>query len=156
MKIFYIYDLEISEDQKSSMICELLGLDCYNNYIVNEIIGYIFKQNIEKGEKIFDYNLDYKYYFADFLKYGINLNTQDISWWEFNSILEAVMLDDKSCLSKVIGYRTYKKSNPKNYDKEMERHYNKMKHIYRLDLPVNEEKNYDILSTMWNFVKKKR
>ena len=59
---------------------------------LNEIAGYIFdvSNKSNHSKKTFDLNLDYKYYFVDFLKYGINLNKQDIDWWEFDTILEAI------------------------------------------------------------------
>ena len=39
-------------------------------------------------ERNFDINYDYKNYFPDFLLYGINLNKDEVDWWEFNKILD--------------------------------------------------------------------
>ena len=52
---------------------------------------------------------DFKYYFNDFLDKGINLLRDDMSWLEFNMILDGIFLQEHSCIGKVIGYRTYEK-----------------------------------------------
>ena len=126
--------------------------------VLNEIAKYIFGKNqtaISKmQERVFDINLDYKYYFADFLKYGINLNKQDIDWWEFNSILSAILLDDKSAISTVIGYRTYKKpsDNPKVQADEMNKKYMELKMKYALPNKSNVDNG---LQKLWGYLETK-
>ena len=113
------------EDVKDS--CKLLGIDDLPDsdaqFILDEVTKYVFDtKNSKSGKKTFDLNLDYKYYFVDFLRLGINLNKDDISWWEFDSILEGLFLDDNSTLSKMMSYRLYEKppNNPKKQE-QMER-----------------------------------
>lgn len=122
--------------------------------MLNEIVEYILETQIGKiSEKIFDLNLDYKYYFCDFIKIGINLNTDEISWWEFNALLEGFFLDEKSTISTVLGYRTYKKppSNPKTQEANQHKFYMNMKRKY--SLPV--ENNKIGFDKMWNYLEKK-
>ena len=94
---------------------ELLGISdiepADREVVLDEVSKYIFNVNEKHSneEKTFDLNLDYKYYFVDFLKMGINLNTDDISWWEFDAILEGLFLDENSNLSKMLAYRLYEK-----------------------------------------------
>ena len=45
-----------------------------------------------------------------FLKLGIDLNKQDISWWEFDNLLEGILLTENTAIGKVLGYRTYEKA----------------------------------------------
>ena len=125
-------------------------------YILNEISEYIFNINEKntKGEKTFDLNLDYKYYFVDFLKLGINLNLDKISWWEFEAILESLFLDENSNLSKMLSYRLYEKP-PKNSKTQEEKEHKfrmEMKRKYALPNPQKVENGLD---KMWNYVEKK-
>jgi len=116
---------------------------------------YILETQTEKStEKVFDLNYDYKYYFCDFMKIGINLNTDEISWWEFNSLLEGFFLDEKSTISTVLGYRTYKKppNNPKTQESNQNRFYNEMKRKYALPHKNNTENGFD---KMWSYVESK-
>lgn len=125
---------------------------------MNEISKYIFgKHNsnlVKVKEKNFDINLDYQYYFPDFLKYGINLNKQDIDWWEFQKILNGIMLDKNSTISTIISFRTYEKP-PKNIKTQEEKEHKfrmEMKRKYALPNPQKIENGFD---KMWNYVEKK-
>lgn len=92
---------------------EILKVDVdkkHRAFVLDEIAKYVFNtQNKGGGAKVFDLELDYKYYWADFKKLGIDLNTDNISWWEFDTILEAIFLQEHSTIGKVIQYRTYEK-----------------------------------------------
>ena len=103
---------------------------------------------------MFDLNLDYKYYFVDFLNFGINLNTDDVPWWEFDAILEAIMLDDKSTISKVLSYRLYEKpqKNAKVQEEKRHRFMMEMKRKYSLPEKLNPEQG---LEKLWSYVEKK-
>jgi hypothetical protein len=125
------------------------------SFILNEITNYLFDiQNKVNGEKTFDLELDYKYYFHDFLKLGINLNTDDISWWEFDSLLESILLTENTAIGKVLQHRTYKTppKNPKQYEQEERKFYNEMKIKYALKLP---KKIMGGLEKMFNYVEMK-
>lgn len=139
---------------------ELLGIDEIEpneaEFVLDEVSKYIFNVNElhSNGEKTFDLELDYKYYFVDFLKLGINLNTDEISWWEFDAILEGLFLDENSNLSKMLAYRLYERP-PKNIKTQEEREHRfrmQMKRKYSLPSKIKIENN---LEKLFNYVEKK-
>ena len=139
---------------------ELLGIDEIEpneaEFVLDEVSKYIFNVNERhsNGEKTFDLELDYKYYFVDFLKLGINLNTDEISWWEFDAILEGLFLDENSNLSKMLAYRLYERP-PKNIKTQEEREHRfrmQMKRKYSLPSKIKIENN---LEKLFNYVEKK-
>ena len=145
------------DDVKES--CKLLGLDGLSSneseFILNEITKYVFDtKGNNSGKKTFDLNLDYKYYFVDFLRLGINLNKDDISWWEFDAILEGIFLDENSTLSKMMSYRLYEKppKNPKQ--QELNEHKFRMKMKAKYTLPIEEASN-DALGKLQTYLEKK-
>lgn len=157
LKIFELMKVGSIDDVKES--CKLLGLDGLSSneseFILNEITKYVFDtKGNNSGKKTFDLNLDYKYYFVDFLRLGINLNKDDISWWEFDAILEGIFLDENSILSKMMSYRLYEKP-PKN-PKQQELNENKfrMKMKAKYTLPIEEASN-DALGKLWTYLEKK-
>lgn len=158
MKIFKLFEENNPFKVKKSL--ELLGIEDVSNpdKVLNDISHYLFgkhsKSGINLAKRNFDLNLDYKYYFVDFLRLGINLNSDDISWWEFKSILDAIFLDDKSTISKVITYRTYEKpsKSPKIQQEKEHRFYMEMKRKYSLPNMCNTENGFEKL---WNYVEKK-
>lgn len=124
--------------------------------VLNEISKYVFEINNmhSNSKKTFDLNLDYKYYFPDFLSIGINLNTDDISWWEFDSLLDWFFRKEDSSISSVMSFRLYEKP-PKNSKTQEEK-----EHMYRMQMKKkyalpNSQKNDDSLQKMWNYVEKK-
>ena len=155
LKIF-----ELIKENRIEECLEILGINDLETeeqeIVLNEIAGYIFdvSNNSNHSKKTFDLNLDYKYYFVDFLKYGINLNKQDIDWWEFDTILEAIFLDSKSIINKVMEYRLYERP-PKNVKTQGEKRHRfmlKMKQKYSLPLEENLETS---LEKLWNYVEKR-
>lgn len=124
-------------------------------YILDEIVKYLFNtKNQALGEKTFDFELDYKYYYYDFLKLGIDLNTRDISWWEFDNLLEGILLTDNTAIGKVLAYRTYEKpsKNPKVVEQKEDRFYQNMKRRYALPI---EKSVVNGLEKLFNYVEKK-
>lgn len=123
--------------------------------LLNEICEYVFdigqKNN---GTKNFDIEQDFPFYFCDFMRIGINLNTTEISWWEFNTLLEGMFLNEKSTISTVLGYRTYKKppKNPTTLEAQQDRFYREMKRKYSLKKVNNSEKGFEKL---WSYVESK-
>ena len=137
---------------------KILGIDKVDNpdLVLDEIAKYIFDVSEQTGssskKKTFDINYDYKFYFSDFLKYGINLNKEDIDWWEFNRILDAILLDDNSNMSKVMSYRLYEKP-PKNIKtQENIRHQNMLKLKRKYSLPIKNEKG---IEKLWGYLEQK-
>ena len=99
---------------------KLLGIEdlkADEQYVVlDEIVKYVFDTNQKHSskEKTFDFYYDYGYYFPDFIeKYGINLNKDDITWWEFDKLLDWCFRDKNSSLYNHMEFRMYKKP-PKN------------------------------------------
>ena len=143
--------------EKSS---ELLGIQNlnYNEQIIvlDEITQYVFDTNNRHStqEKTFDLNLDYKFYFTDFLRLGINLNKNEIDWWEFDAILEGLFLDENSILSKMMSYRLYEKpsKNIKTQEEKEHKFRMKMKRKYALPCDYNVDNG---LEKLWNYVEKK-
>ena len=125
-------------------------------YILDKISQYIFepakKGTGGKNRKNFDINYDYKYYFPDFLKYGINLNKQDIDWWEFNQILDAIILDENSNMYKIMEYRNYEKPTKNEKTRENLKHQQMMKLKQKYSLP--EKSEYGI-EKLWDYLEKK-
>jgi hypothetical protein len=132
--------MNLPEKFKTKKGLEILGIkkklnDDTREYLLGIISDYIFEQsNRPSGKKTFDVELDYEYYFPDFLKYNVNLNKNDIPWWEFNSILGAIFLDENSNLSKVLDFRSYQKpsKNTKSSENELHLFRMKMKKLYSL------------------------
>ena len=159
MKIFKLF--EENDPYKVEKSLEILGLTDIDNkdYILNEISKYLFVQNsaihsTNQNERIFDINLDYEYYFPDFLMYSINLNKDDIDWWEFDKILNAIFLNKNSNMHQIIEYRTYEKP-PKNIKTQEEKEHKykmQMKRKYALPSPHNTENGFE---KMWSYVEKK-
>lgn len=157
LKVFEIMKIGSIEDVRES--CRLLGIDSLSDsdaqFILDEVTKYVFDtKNNKSGKKTFDLNLDYKYYFVDFLRLGINLNKDDISWWEFDAILEGIFLDENSTLSKMMSYRLYEKppKNPKQQELNENKFRMKMKAKYALS---NEEVSNDALGKLWTYLEKK-
>ena len=157
LKVFELMKIGSIEDVRES--CRLLGIndlsDSDAQFILDEVTKYVFDtKNNKSGKKTFDLNLDYKYYFVDFLRLGINLNKDDISWWEFDAILEGIFLDENSTLSKMMSYRLYEKP-PKNPKKqELNEHKFRMKMKAKYTLPIEEASN-DALGKLWTYLEKK-
>ena len=156
MKIFKLF--EEDNPYKCERALELLGLDIKENqrYILNEISKYLFNpQNGGKTlkERNFDLNYDYKYYYVDFRRLDINLNKQDIDWWEFDSLLEGFMLDDNSTISKVLYYRTYTKPSKSIKTQEEQRHRFMLKMKDKYSLPIIQ--NTNAFEKMWGYLEKK-
>lgn len=154
MKIFKLFeDDDIYKVEKS---LRLLGIENIDNKIIvlNEISKYLFdiKQGNCQigGKKNFDIYYDYQYYFIDFLKYNINLNKEDIDWWEFTRILNGILIDNNSIMTQIIKFRSYEKA-PKNIKSQQEmehKYWMQMKRKYALpekDINVGFNKLYQYL-----------
>ena len=160
MKIFELMKVSTMDNIKKCV--ELLGIDNLTEeeqvLVLDEVSKYVFdinkRHSVEK--KTFDLNLDYKYYVVDYLNVGkgINLNTDDISWWEFDAILEGIFLDEKSITNKMLNYRLYEKppKNVKTQEEQEHRFRMKMKQKYALPEQINSDKG---LEKLWNYVERK-
>ena len=156
--------LELGKESNSKNIEESLnllginGLSSEEQYIVlDEIIKYVFDINQKQSskEKTFDFYYDYGYYFPDFVeKYGINLNTDDISWWEFDKLLDWCFRDKNSSLYNHMDFRLYEKPPKNNKTIEANEHKYRMKMKQIHSLPF-EDKSSNGLEKLWNYLEKK-
>lgn len=156
--------LELGKENTSKNIEEslkLLGIEdlkADEQYVVlDEIVKYVFDTNQKHSskEKTFDFYYDYGYYFPDFIeKYGINLNKDDITWWEFDKLLDWCFRDKNSSLYNHMEFRMYKKppKNPKISEAEEHKYRIKMKQIHALPYDETSEAG---LEKLWNYVEKK-
>jgi hypothetical protein len=157
LQLLNLFSSDFVEDYKVDKGLEILNLDIHENkaFILNEISQYLFNTNIKSdGEKIFDLELDYKYYYIDFLKLGIDLKQDNISWWEFDSLLEGILLSKDSSIGQVLQYRTYKTPSKsiKTSENEENKFYLEKKRQYALHDPKAIDKK---LEKMWSYVEKR-
>ncbi len=152
-ELLKLFSYELPYRFKVSKGCKLVGLPT-NELLLNEVAEYIFKTSKQSGERFFDYDLDFKYYYHDFKERGIDLLKDDISWWEFDTCLEAILLKGKSAIGKVLEFRTYKKpSKIDKYNREEVNYYEKKKREYKL--PQTELYNEKNIGGLWAYVEKK-
>lgn len=144
--------------EKSLQILGVNGLSQQEQVsVLDEITKYIFdiNQKHSSSEKTFDFYYDYGYYFPDFIeKYGINLNKDEVSWWEFDKLLDWCFRDKNSSLYNHMEFRMYKKpsKNVKTAEAEEHKYRMKMKQIHALPLQLDSQKG---LEKLWNYVEKK-
>ena len=162
MKIIKLLTSNFSDDFKINKILEILGFAEEDlaletkSFLVEQILNYIFNFDENKttnNEKIFDFFLDYKYYYYDFYKLGIDLNKDDIDWWQFNTLLEGILLQKEGALLQVLEYRTYKKptENPKVYQNKIHQYYLRKKREFAL--PQEENSSDKGFNAMWEYLK---
>ena len=159
MKIFELAKENTQESiEKSLKILGVNGLSPQEQIsVLDEITKYIFdiNQKHSSSEKTFDFYYDYGYYFPDFIeKYGINLNKDEISWWEFDKLLDWCFRDKNSSLYNHMDFRMYKKpsKNQKTAEAEEHKYRMKMKQIHSLPIQIDTQKG---LEKLWNYVEKK-
>lgn len=151
-------DNELREEEKVK-----LALNLYYNLnnitdvkkAVDDIIwfykgGKIEKENVDKEEKksnskekqIYSYEFDANYIYSAFMEqYHIDLNSiKYLHWWKFKALFNSLNEDVLFC--KIMGYRAMNLNKIK--DKEMKKHYKKLKEFYKLpDMRNEEEKEND-------------
>lgn len=159
MKIFELAKENTQDSiEKSLKILGVNGLSPQEQIsVLDEITKYIFdiNQKHSSSEKTFDFYYDYGYYFPDFIeKYGINLNKDEISWWEFDKLLDWCFRDKNSSLYNHMDFRMYKKpsKNQKTAEAEEHKYRMKMKQIHSLPIQIDTQKG---LEKLWNYVEKK-
>ena len=159
MKIFELSKKNTAESINESL--KILGITDlpYDDqaYVLDEITKYIFDVNQKHSstEKTFDFYYDYGYYFPDFIeKYRINLNKDEISWWEFDKLLDWCFRDKNSSLYNHMEFRLYEKpsKNIKTAEANEHKYRTKMKQIHALPNRITTDK---ALEKLWNYVEKK-
>lgn len=159
MKLFhYFYG---NNPLKVDLCLEILNVsDLEDNdkwFVLDEIAKYIFdvSKTHKNGKKVFDFEQDYKYYSVDFYKIGIDLNKEDLDWWEFDSLLASFMISDDSTISKVIQYRTYERPSKSIKTQEEKEHHYRMKMKQEYALKGNNNGSINCLERLWSYVEKK-
>ena len=98
-------------------------------------------------KKIYDYEHDSEIIFASFMKsYNINLQRDNLHWWEFKSLFDNI--DEDSKLYKIMEIRSVNLSQVK--DKDKKNYYKKMKDLYKLpdNISKSEKEKLDELGKM--------
>ena len=106
------------------------------------------KKSNSKEKQIYSYEFDAEYIYSAFMEqYNIDLNNiKYLHWWKFKTLL--ISLNESTLFSKIMGYRAMNINKIK--DKDMKRHYKKMKKIYALpDMRSEEEKEEDFANALW-------
>ena len=112
--------------------------------------GKIKEENVDEKEKkdnskekqIYSYEFDAEYIYSAFLEqYNIDLNSiKYLHWWKFRALFTS--LNENTQFSKIMGYRSMNTFKIK--DKDMKKHYEKMKKLYALpDMRTEEQKEND-------------
>ena len=97
--------------------------------------------------RIYDYEHDSEIIFASFMKsYGINLQRDNLHWWEFKSLFDNI--DEDSKLYKIMEIRSVNLNQIK--DKDKKNYYKKMKDLYKLpdNISKSEKEKLDELGRM--------
>lgn len=158
MKLFELGKKNTSESIEESL--KLLGITDLpyeeQAYVLDEITKYVFNVNQkDNGKKTFDFYYDYGYYFPDFIeKFGINLNKDEISWWEFDKLLDWCFRDKTSSLYNHMDFRLYEKppKNSKTAEANEHKYRMKMKQIHALP---NDISSNEALEKLWGYLEKK-
>jgi len=86
----------------------------------------------------FDFDIDADLIYSAFMQqYGIDLIDTDMHWYKFIALMRGITDDTK--LGKIIGYRTYEKSE-KKYEEQME----ELRRMWEIIPPLSDEEQADI------------
>ena len=86
----------------------------------------------------FDFDIDADLIYSAFVQqYGIDLLEADMHWYKFLALMRGI--NDSTKLGKIIGYRTYEKSD-KKYDDQM----NLLRRMWEITPPITPEEQADI------------
>ena len=106
------------------------------------------KKSNSKDKQIYSYEFDAEYIYSAFMEqYNIDLNSiKYLHWWKFKALFNSLNEDVLFC--KIMGYRAMNLNKIK--DKEMKKHYKKLKDFYNLpDMRSEEEKEDDFAEALW-------
>lgn len=109
MVVYKIIESDLDDTTKIMRILETLNIK--EMVEVDKLLNYVFQPRYvgtnSSNVKAFDYLKDYDLLYAIFRKdYNINLQTDNVQWWEFTFILEEIMLGNNA-LTKRIEFRSY-------------------------------------------------
>lgn len=84
--------------------CNVLGID-HDDKLLSEVIEYVFydkRHSFGGNDQTLDFEQHYDIIWSTFKMQGINLNVDDITWWEFAALLESFMLVDTLPVTKLV------------------------------------------------------
>ena len=147
-----IMNQSIAFNVAKKLIFETLPPACYDIETAQQILWFYQKGETEKDnlknsipykDRIYDYDTDGDYIYAAFLQqYTIDLQTvQQLHWWQFRALFAG--LTDNCKISQIMGYRSVEITS--NMSKDQQQFYRKMKNLYALPLPKNEQEKIRIL-----------
>jgi hypothetical protein len=156
-----LFELAMQDPDLSSEEAAYIGLDLfYGEEIPDDLpqaveaLMWFYRQGKEREvldeeeseevgteEPVFSYDEDAPYLFAAFMsQYGINLNREELHWWEFSALFKG--LHETEQIIKIIGYRNATIS--ADMPKSEKNHIMKMKRLYKLkDHRTQEQKEAD-------------
>lgn len=96
------------------------------------------------SRRVYDFSYDSDYIYAAFLEqYGVDLaDVKHLHWWKFRAMFWGLSEDCE--FVKIMGYRGMKI--PSKMPKEQKAFYRKMKRIYALPLPKDEQQKNDAVT----------
>ena len=105
------------------------------------------KREKNKEKQIYSYEFDdNKIYSAFIQQYNIDLQKNDLHWWQFKSLFES--LTEKTQIVQIMGYRALDITKIK--DKKEKKRYKELQEIYKLpDMRTEEEKEEDFAEALW-------
>ena len=93
------------------------------------------RKRSESIERCYDFDYDYAYIYAAFFQqFGVDLQNDDLHWWEFMAMFKS--LSEDTAFIKIVGYRSIKIT--QNMTKSQKDFYLDMKRIHALPLPKTE------------------
>lgn len=144
-------------DHKDTKLADIAIILDIEPIYVNEVMKYIFNSRFkgvsEHKAPVFDYLRDFDLIFACFKRYyNIDLNKDNLNWWEFTAILEDLLTTETS-ISKRIEIRD--KKIPKKADRDYVNSMNKLKAKYRLQGNIQQDTTQKGLKGLFDFLKSK-
>ena len=143
-----LLDESIDDSAKSQLAFNMIFCDekpCESEETIEEIIKFYrcnkSENKYNRSEKhtsdiqyIYDYDIDDEYIYTAFLQqYNINLQTDNLHWWEFKALFKS--LSDSCKIVEIMGYRAIE---IESVPKSQRPFYRKMKKIYALPLSADE------------------
>ena len=98
----------------------------------------LFKRN---NNRAYDFEVDSDLIFTAFMsQYGINLNRENLHWWEFMALFNS--LNDDNEIVKIMNYRTINVNSIE--DKKERKLYNDLQQYYSLENKVSKEEQAEL------------
>lgn len=101
------------------------------------------KAESDNVKRVYDSDYDDDYIYAAFMQqYHIDLTEANLHWWQYRAMFKA--LTDQTEFVKIMGYRGIDIDD--KMTKEQKAHYKKLKKIYELPRPKDEQERLDAIT----------